>query len=354
MAAFAALRQTVRLPTKPSSRATNLANRSFKSAKSGEPLSFHLAFILGNEFVLPEGNNSVDVLRLPFTHIANEGKPAKENPTGAILEFWTKKFNGASVFSHTTSEQDKMWQDRLLVVTEKRIFVVIEKTVKDGVEQQQELAGLDKEGGKRTSCNVCMEIVDSIPLEEITSVSLDSASDPGTWSCHEAKQSQSNMEPFDSERNLRRLLQLRPAAIAADGPCEPILRILTKPSKFNRGEPFHFLLPPQDLPCLDAEGGAAPLRARADAEALAGRLSALAARRRAEHARENRFRRLQKLLRAGWGLGLSPPPRCYTQRHNDNTLVCMLPCAVNHFRVRHFRARRAGGTFPPPRCYTWI
>ncbi len=79
-----------------------------------------------------------------------------------------------------------------------------------------------------------------------------------------------------------------------------MLRILTKPSKFNRGEPYYFLLCTQDYPCLDASERVARLRTRDDADALAGRLASLAARRHAEHARENRFRRLQKALRHGW------------------------------------------------------
>ncbi len=79
-----------------------------------------------------------------------------------------------------------------------------------------------------------------------------------------------------------------------------MLRILTKPSKFNRGEPYYFLLRKQDYPCLDASEKTAPLRTRDDANALASRLAALAARRHTEHARENRFHRLQKMLRHAW------------------------------------------------------
>ncbi len=42
---------------------------------------------------------------------------------------------------------------------------------------------------------------------------------------------------------------------------EPILRILTKPGEFNRGEPYYFILHKQDCPCVDAEGHTMPLRA---------------------------------------------------------------------------------------------
>ncbi len=75
--------------------------------------------------------------------------------------------------------------------------------------------------------------------------------------------------------------------------------ILTKLSKFNRGEAYYFLLRKQDYPCIDADGSSAPLRTGDDADALASRIASHAARRHAEHARENRFRRLQKSLRPG-------------------------------------------------------
>ena len=81
--------------------------------------------------------------------------------------------------------------------------------------------------------------------------------------------------------------------------CEQILSISTAPAGFNHGQTYHFLLRKQDYSCTDGDDDI-PLRSSADAEALTARLAALAARRRAESARETRFLRLQRRLRLAW------------------------------------------------------
>ena len=47
-------------------RSRPLAKDQVHKGTENEPVSFHLAMILGNEYLLPSGKNSVDVLRLPF------------------------------------------------------------------------------------------------------------------------------------------------------------------------------------------------------------------------------------------------------------------------------------------------
>jgi hypothetical protein len=296
MAAAATFRQT-----KSHTRSTNVKGNS---EESGEPVSFHLAFILGNDFALPEGTNSVEVLRTPFA-VHSDGRPPKENLTGTKMEFWTKKFNRASVPLYVTAEQEVAWQDRLLVITDKRIFICTEKhIVKDGGKHQKSrptALHANNERAKDSNSSVAsMEIVDSIPLEEITSVSIDMDSTPGVWTnemLHGGKHANPQLELQETEKSL---LRFRPKSAERDGLCEPILRILTKPNEFNRGEPYYFLLRQQQCPCVDGDGSPVPLKSRADATLLADRLAALAKRRHTEHARENRFLRLQKRLRQWW------------------------------------------------------
>ena len=112
-----------------------------------EPVSFHLSLLLGNEYILPVGKSSVDVLRSPFHRAAVEGKDPTENPafrlvrsnsqlimgrspnfTDTKIELWVKKFvSSQSDYSDTERDFDKVWQDRLLIATEKRIFIVTKK-----------------------------------------------------------------------------------------------------------------------------------------------------------------------------------------------------------------------------------
>jgi hypothetical protein len=280
-----------------------------------EPMSFHLAFILGSDYILPDGSDSVDVLRLPLTTVSDEGKSSKENLTDTKMEFWTKKFTSTSQSSHSQHECEKAWQDRLLVITEKRIFILTEKEVTNNRIKKRKsftlspnLSSVNMDSsvsrssnmdinGVRSTVSVCLEIVDSIPMEEIISVSLDMDSNPGMWDydSRDADRRNSQSDLLATERSLR---QSRPKT--DEDSSEPMLRILTKPNKFNCGEPYYFLLPKQDYPCLDTSQNTMPLRTRSDAEALANHLAALAGRRHTEHARENRFLRLQKLLRHGW------------------------------------------------------
>ena len=262
------------------------------------------------------------------------------------MEFWTTKFNSSTTV-YDTNGNDKLWQDRLLLITEKRIFIVTEKATgkKGGMMPQAKQASLGNGKGHTDSgSGFSMEIVDSIPLEEIISITLDMESHPGTWSNDGMNSSRRKSQSFfqemkanlqEIEHNLR---NCRPESSTPNAPAptrtsrsldmkrltsnsrtsrsleksspsrdildrnelEPVLRILTKPGQFNRGEPYYFLLRKQDCPCVDTEDHSMPLHTRADAEGLASRIASLAARRHTEHAREHRFDSLQKKLCRAW------------------------------------------------------
>ncbi len=305
--------------------------------------------MLGNDFVLPDGKNSVDVLRAPFLASADDFHDEastqtqsgtsffninqklfsrkSSNMTATKLEFWTKKFNSVQMASH---DFQKTWQDRLVIVAEKRIFIVTTKVFNKSD---------DATGDPRRAD---LEIVDSIPMEEILSINLESdTSDGGIWEVEtkpkptslaeklihctfslissikrtyrarpdddEAAEEGRKAEQEATERSLRQSFHFLQSSSSSSmgkgegGPraahedyCEPVLRIETAPEGFNRGHTYYFLLRKQDHRTVDGGGGVMPLRNRTDAEALTGRLSALVARRRGEHARETRFLRLQE------------------------------------------------------------
>ncbi len=337
MAAAAAAATSVRR-TRPSSGRTNIL-----SVK--EPVSFHLALLLGNEYVLPIGKNSVDVLRTPFQRAAMDGaqgpssdspafrrnfssiqinQPKSPNLTGTRLELWAKKY----VSSQCDSEDfDKAWQDRLLIATEKRIFIVTRKKLNTKLEAEGLLKGRNKTDDfgcmDRHGSPFDLEIVDSIPTNEIASISLDddNAEKPKEVQTMQSSIARSfrhtatilNILPANSNKDSRKARPEAPELClnrffesgspsipsARENFCEQILSITTAPAGFNHGQTYHFLLRKQDYPCVDGDD-AISLRNRADAEALAARLSTLAARRRAESDRETRFLRLQRRLRRAW------------------------------------------------------
>ena len=309
------------------------------SRKTGEPVSFHLAYVLGNDFVLPEGKNSVDVLRSPFLSSLSDDSstPTQQqrgscfnintgifnrkssNPVATKLEFWTKKFNSAQSASH---DFEKTWQDRLIVVAEKRLFIITTK-----IANKADVASSD------------LEIVDSIPMEDIHSISLES--DEGNWGDESAASPATPPSQFltrtasiitsikrkyrarpddketaeqdrkanqqATERNLRQSFRGAPSSTLGRLPCashhndycDSILRIETVPEGFNRGHTYYFLVRKQEHPTVDVGGGLAPLRTVADAEMLVARLRAVATRCRGEHERETRFLRMQ--ARSGGG-----------------------------------------------------
>ena len=147
-------------------------------------MHLYLAFLLGNDYTLPENKSSVDVLRMPFfSAMSNEGltetaptsrtfmsflganffKNKMSNLTGTKTEFWTKKFSRGQF----SASEDKAWQGRLVIVTERRIFIVTQKKLGDGsVTAASQPTGLVHHSAR----SVDLEILDSIPVEEITSI----------------------------------------------------------------------------------------------------------------------------------------------------------------------------------------
>ena len=73
-----------------------------------------------------------------------------------------------------------MWQERLLIVTEKRLFIIIKKSndIKGGTSSVSEVQLQAKVTDKILDKD--LEIVDSIPMEEIVSVEVGSTN--GLWS----------------------------------------------------------------------------------------------------------------------------------------------------------------------------
>ena len=319
-------------------RPRSVREQVHKSAVN-EPVSFHLAMILGNDYVLPSGKNSVDVLRQPFTAPLHEGSSnpsdhhaflfgqgKTSNLTGTKMELWTKRF----VSSQAASDAfDKVWQDRLLIATEKRLFIITSKGLNNDTEPKKLLKSKSwlESGESNLSGQFDFEIVDSIPMDEIVSISFES--DVGD-SNHTIESSSNSLirrtaailgrqvgsadssthicqddDLHTMEQGLYRFFKPPSTedsscnAVAREDFCEQILRITTAPDGFNRGQAYHFLLRKQDYPCVDGNGNE-PLHSRDDADALAARLTSMAARRRADSARETRFLRMQLLLRRGW------------------------------------------------------
>jgi hypothetical protein len=270
--------------------ATTIRHRSVKIHKTmvNEPLSFHVTFLLGKDFVLPAGLSSVDVLRIPLIpHISAESTTNTEtenarrilrtnsqspsiitgkaqNLTSTKLELWTKKFRN----SQSQGDVESAWQERLLIVTEKRFFIVTQK----------QNAAVDQ------SSNVPeYEIVDSIPMEEIVSIKLSDSglSDPDSPSplnkrpsifslsiiekassfLQSNRRSQTDYDsegaPSDTALRLAASNGWRESVHAAAGNkyCQKVLRIATEPGGFNHGQPYLFLLRKQDRSPLLSTGG---------------------------------------------------------------------------------------------------
>ena len=258
-----------------------------KAAVYNEPLSFHVTLLLGKDFVLPADMSSVDILRMPLGAIPasaltaqatvslesprrllrkNSQMPSGKNQnfTGTRIEMWTKKFkSSSSIFNES---MDSAWQERLVIVTDKRIFIVTKK---------QDVQGTIGHGSETPN----LEIVDSIPLEEITSIGLDG--EPGmseadvppappaprsssflSLNIFHAASSFIHARPaepdplsragsrLDDGWSTARRTDSRPRDAApepgrppaSEDYCEPILRIATEPGGFNHGQTYHFLL----------------------------------------------------------------------------------------------------------------
>ena len=81
--------------------------------------SFHLKLMLGSDFVLPDGQSSVDVLREPL----KENSLAR-NLTNTCAEMWTKVCSISHQDHGNEIDFFPEWQQKLLLLTEKRIFMI--------------------------------------------------------------------------------------------------------------------------------------------------------------------------------------------------------------------------------------
>ncbi len=350
-----------------------------------EPLSFHLQLLVGNEFVLPEGKNSVGLLRWPIQRYhdqkavsdcpENPVKPAdklksnlsllknraifESNPsniTGTKFEMWTKKFNNKS---QNEGNNDKIWQERLLIVTEKRLFIITKKVQEKNRRGSGVSETLVPENNMEKVQDKDLEIVDSIPMEEIISVEVGSESTP--WSNDPAlEKSTSSIFPLqlhklfhksanqllegDSEdlaakkiRDATEQIEMKVRSpllpeLEREQYCDGILRIRTKLVGFNRGNPYYFMLKKdatslkggvgrKDAASLERKERFLPTAAMMRARPLPGRpgrrdsttlihehnsgevakmLAKLAFKRKVDFSRETRFIRLQAFLQEIW------------------------------------------------------
>jgi hypothetical protein len=322
----------------------------FEDESSREPVSFHLELILGNDFSLSHRQTSVGVLRMPFQRnksqsmrpdqAENNAEPSKSahrrwfkrsifdpkassNVAGTKFEFWVKKF----CYKTPNSEVEGCaWQDKLLIVTEKRIFIVTQKEKAASKERRGSTASVTDESNSE------LEIVDSIPMEEILSVQVEDEKDGKweesstervrnwfwEWAKQQKKkyysvlfeQGEENGMGQDSEKEKRKndiekiqsKLRLKIEDSAQDC-CDRILRITANPSGFNRGIPFFFLVKnkkPIRLVKTWTELEKDVLQKQGGLIKLANQLSTLATKRRTDHKRETRFLRFQQALQCVW------------------------------------------------------
>ncbi len=180
--------------------------------------------------------------------------------TSTKLELWTKKFRS----SQLPGDVESAWQERLLIVAEKRLFIVTKK--QNAVVDQSSTAPE-------------YEIVDSIPMEEIVSIKLRDSDliDPDSPSSLNKSHSIFSLDIIDKASSLlksnrttslpvngskgappdtaQRLAASKGwresvHAAAGDDYCQQVLRIATEPGGFNHGQPYFFLLRKQDRPPL--------------------------------------------------------------------------------------------------------
>ncbi len=212
------------------------------------------------------------------------------------MEVWVKKLK-------IKNDKGKLeWQKRLLVISQKRLFIVMEKP---GTE--------------------CLEIVDSIPLQEITSVDIlsqkkiqkvDTRSfsiDMSTsftlveeWAQTAAggrKSPQLNAleESPDAKDKNRKLQDYYDTLLTLNAPGQGgVLRITTLPDGFNDGQPYYFtdFVAVQKLRGADDKNSSRALPS--DLQTVEDELQRLSRAYAKVFARDTRFERLQASLRRVW------------------------------------------------------
>jgi hypothetical protein len=199
--------------------------------KDSVQISFHLRQLFGTD--LPpelERIPSAKYLRIPFEDAGQHTdgyfssmlfSTSRDNPAGVTMEVWVDKLK-------ITKEMETLeWQTRLLIITTKRIFIIIQ------------------------SNEDLLEIVDSIPLQEITSIQILSSGDSpqtpkGRQSLDSPDRSSARINQMptvlgDDDNNSQifedRLDNLLSPSSYGDG---QVLKVTTSPGGFNGGQPFYF------------------------------------------------------------------------------------------------------------------
>jgi hypothetical protein len=238
------------------------------------------------------------------------------NITGTKFEVWVKKFCNKSL-----KVEDSSWQDKLLVVTEKRIFILSQKETKKA--RYGSTASFTEEPQSE------LEIADSIPMEEIMTAQIEEEKD-GKWeeNCSEFMPSsfwervheridtfysrwfehpEENANSQDSDKqqrkdDLEKIQEMLRLGIGEESQncCDRILRIITHPTGFNRGIAFYFLVKKDPISAVKSRMDLENAVLESRLTELAKQLSHLAAKRRADHRRETRFRRFQHALQYVW------------------------------------------------------
>jgi hypothetical protein len=336
------------------------AKRRLGEDRNKNRISFHLQLQLGDYVGLPPGKTSVGWLRSPLQsepqgNTEESGKSSKTTTLqipkyniGTRFEVWAKKFNNKWEQSETA-----MWQERFLIATERRLFIVSRKDSNPNPKSPED---------ERLSSTVDirdedLEIVDSIPFDEVISVDLNIVNDSKPWdtvfepankfylkkilqelfriaveffsldnkqnlknASREAMVSQARCV-IESVQNQLSSEEVRQQLTADKTHFDSVLRIVTDPEGFNRGAPYYFVLRKGTLKTWKGtlhwkqarEGltrtlshwqlrrsAANRASARPLDQTVAKKLRTLAARRRRDAERETRFLRLQARLQEVW------------------------------------------------------
>ena len=265
--------------------------------------SFHLKLMLGRDFVLPDGQSSVDVLREPLKE-----NSLATNKTNTCAEMWTMACSIPHQ-DHGSNEIDFCpdWQEKLLLVTEKRIFMIGGDHSKF---QQNGKAGGDT-----------LEIFNSLSLEEIDSIAFVGPNGIENLNCENDENITSASFPtrlyetcirFALSKNIKenntgldsfdKVVHTSASRDHNAHNChELVLKLSTKSVGFNRCQTIYFMLKKQDYPCVNkTELIKRPLQVQEDCSAFANRLWRMSRLRRAEAESLTNFRHIQKSILYVW------------------------------------------------------
>ena len=262
--------------------------------------SFHLKLMLGSDFVLPDGQSSVDVLREPL----KENSLAR-NLTNTCAEMWTKVCSISHQDHGNEIDFFPEWQQKLLLLTEKRIFMI-------GVDHSK-----SQQNGDAASDT--LEIFNSISLEDIDSLSFVGPHGIQNLSCENdgitasflaqlyetclrfalSKKSVENNTVLDSSDKIIHTSASRDDN--AHNYHELVLKMTTRSLRFNRGQNIYFMIKKQDYPCVHkTDLIKRPLQVQEDCSAFANRLWRMSRLRRAEAESLTNFKHIQQSILYVW------------------------------------------------------